>query len=182
MIPRGRARVWKDQVVPYLKVVAGRNAWKMAALGHDEEDLLHEAFFVYERCLSKYGTVLTEAGKLSPLFRVAINNFIYDLAAEATKKGSCVEHGVILESLYGQEARHMEEAGHLQSLLREAPKEVMEVINLCFNTPAELVEEVSAFLNKKHSKGFRCNAFLCKVLGYNKYKRNLVKETISYFS
>lgn len=182
MITRGRSRVWKDQVVPYLKTVAGRNAWRVAALGYDEEDLLHEAFFVYERCLSKYGTVLGPTGKLSPMFRVAINNFIVDTANESTKKSSFIAQGIVLESLYGQEARHSEEAGYLQSLLIEAPKEVLEVVNLCFNTPAELIEEVSEFLNKKHSKGFKCNAFLCKVLGYNKFKRNLVKETISYFS
>ena len=90
MITKGRVRVWKDQVVPYVRTVAGRSAWKVTALGFDEEDLLHEAFFVYERCLTNYGTVLTKEGKLTPLFRGAINNFIYDLAAEATKKGSYV--------------------------------------------------------------------------------------------
>lgn len=182
MIKRGRARVWKDQVIPYLKVVSSKNAWKMAALAYDEEDLLHEAFFVYERCLENYGTVLSPTGELSPLFRGAINNFIYDLSTESSKKGSWVENELVLESIYGKEARHSDEAGYMQVLLREAPKEVLEVINLCFNTPAELVDEVAAFLSKKHSKGFRCNAFLCKVLGYNKYQRNLVKETISYFS
>ncbi len=182
MIKRGRARVWKDQVMPYVRKVASIQVWRMAALGYDEEDLLHEAFFVYERCLKKYGTVLTPTGKLSGRFRVGINNLITDLSNDATKKGSFIDHGIILESLYGQEARHSVEAGYLQGLIREAPKEVMEVLNLCFNTPAELVEEVSSFLTKKHSQGFKCNAFLCKVLGYNKYKRNLVKETISYFS
>ncbi len=182
MITRGRVRVWKDQAVPYIKTVSSRNVWKMKAIGYEEEDLLQEAFFVYERCLSNYGTVLTETGKLSPAFKSSINNFLTDLSIESTKKGSFVENGITPEDLFGQESRHSYNEGYLRILLREAPKEAIEVLNLFFNTPAELVDEVLDFLNKKHSKGFKCNAFLCKVLGYNKYQRNLVRETRDYFS
>lgn len=182
MIRRGRARVWKQQVVPYVREVVSRTIWRMEGLGYSEEDVLHEAFFVYERCLTKYGTVLGDNGKLHPLFRVSISNFVTDLAAASTKKGSIVRRGVSLEDLLGQEEGYTEGEGTLAILLKEAPKEILEVINLFFNTPAELMGEVSAFVSKKHSRGFKSNAFLCKMLGYNRFKRNLVQETKDYFS
>ena len=179
---KGRSRAWVGQVEPYLRKVADRVLWKIESLGYTAEDFIQEGYFIYKKVLERYGTVLDHKGKLSPLFRVSINNFVTDLANDSTKSNSFLDKGREVGDLFGEELFDNTNNGYLNVLIREAPKEVLEVVNLFFNTPAELVDEVRAFLDTKHNKGFKSNKFLCKVLGYNRTTINLVELTKNYFS
>ena len=179
---KGRSKAWVNQVEPYLRKVADRVLWRIEPLGYTEEDFIQEAFFIYKKCLARYGTVLAPNGKLSPLFRVSINNFVTDLSHDSTKGNSFLDNGRDVSDLFGEELFDKTDNGYLNILIREAPKEVLEVVNLFFNTPAELLDEVRGFLGAKHSKGFKSNKFLCKMLGYNRAKVNLVELTKNYFS
>ena len=179
---KGRSKAWVYQVEPYLAKVAERVLWRIEPLGYTEEDFMQEAFFIYKKCIDRYGTVLDEKGKLSPLFRVSINNFITDLSNESSKKNSFIDNGREVSDLFGEELLDETNEGYLNLLIKEAPKEIKEVLNLVFNTPAELVDEVRTFLEKKHSKGFKSNKFLCSLLGYNRTKTNLVEKLENYFT
>lgn len=179
---RGRSKAWTTQVEPYLRKVADRVLWKIEPLGYTAEDFMQEAFFIYRKCMDRYGTVLDNKGKLSPLFRVSINNFVTDLANDSSKKNSFIDKGREVSDLFGEELLETREDGYFNILMREAPKEVLEVVNLFFNTPAELLDEVRSYLGSKHNKGFKSNKFLCKMLGYNRAKVDLVELTRNYFS
>lgn len=180
-ILRGRIRVWKSQVIPYLKEASKRVIWRIEGLGYSEEDFMQEAFFVYERCLEKYGSVLDDKGRLSPIFKTCINNFIVDLSNDSSKKNSFIDKTELIEELSEDRFTVYDNDGYLNLIIKEAPKEVLDVLFLVFSTPIELLEEVSYFVNKKHSKGFKSNKFLCKMLGYDPFKYNLVKITKNYF-
>ena len=76
--------VWTDQVEPYAKTLSRRAKWRFIHLGYESEDFIQEVFFVYQRCLIQYRTVLGDNGLLTSEFKRGVINMLTDLSLKAT--------------------------------------------------------------------------------------------------
>jgi hypothetical protein len=100
----------------------------------------------------------------------------YQLSPGAFIKSASVESPESLEEAYGV---CTQEESTFRVVLREAPREVLDVLNLIYKAPEELLQAVG--ITKEDDKQLT-NSKLCKLLGYDANKTNLVKSVKEYFS
>ncbi|MCK5235424.1 MAG: hypothetical protein KAR06_00450 [Deltaproteobacteria bacterium] len=168
---------WTDSVFEnYAKKYIARNLWKYQRMGYEFEDLLQESWIAFDKCLDTYGDSIDEQKHLMSLFKMTLHNLFYDIAKKASAEKKAVVEGEILEEVHGG----IQGDGLLSIYLKEAPKEVRDVLHIIFSLPRETASHLG--LNKKHKKGIMTNQALCKMLGYNPNKINLMKEVENYIS
>lgn len=68
--------------------------------------------------------------------------------------------------------------GYIEIMIEQAPSEVREVINLLLNAPKEILDAVAVSLKKDVTS----NSVLCRLLGHDPQKVDVVKLTENYFS
>ncbi len=174
---RRSIRAWRDYAEPYALKQARKSVWRLQYLGYSEEDIVQEAYLAYDRCLTLYGTIFA-GDALSLEYKASVRNLISSLSVKDSKEREGLKE--YKESEYIAKEGSPFANSNFFDLLRKAPIEVKEVLSLVFNTPQELLEEVTGSL--KSSRGFNDNKFLCEQLGYNRFRVNLVKITKRYFS
>lgn len=137
---------FKGPIEGYVANYLAKNLWRISAT-HDRDDAMQEAYIVFLRCAAKY-PLLDEAKHFMALFKTAWSNEVADLSTKATR----ARKSVSLTDLArvddnGDEVPTSHEAvgstdneGILGMLVKEAPSDVMLVINLFLNAPAELME------------------------------------------
>lgn len=133
---------FKGPIEGYVVNCIRRDHWKVART-HDREDMKQEAHYVFLRCAAKYPIIDTPQHFMS-LFKVAWNNHIIDLAKKAT-----VARAIVSENQFEAEDEeawvrdHVGEVdndGQLAVMLRQAPREVLMILNLFLNAPQELLD------------------------------------------
>ncbi len=127
-------------VVNFLK----KNHWRISNT-HDREEAIQEAYIVFLRTAARYPLVETPQHFMA-LFKTSWANEFTDLAAKATYARQLVsEH--LFEDGGGEEVwwtraviGDTDNDGTLGVMLRQAPREVVMVLNLFLNAPQELLE------------------------------------------
>ena len=128
-------------VVNFLK----KSLWRVRAT-HTFEDAQQEAYAVFLRTAAKYPDTETPEHFMSLFMRSWINEF-HDLSSKATEARKLVSD--IKPSFDGEEGERYDPVGDLDNdgalavMLRQAPQEVLMVLNLFLNAPAELLELAS---------------------------------------
>ncbi len=144
-----------------------KNAWKTQG-SQQWEDLMQQAYLVFLRCVNQYPDV-HEAKHFMSLYQRAWTNEMTDMANKDTAlrrevpyPTTIIDGDTVEVELVG-EHRH---DGELATLLRQAPEEVLMVLNLFLNAPSEILDVVLAGWNGRDK---RCRAGgsrrLCQLLG-----------------
>lgn len=141
------------------------NLWRVAA-SMEWEDLMQEAYVVFLRCANKYPELDTPQHFMSLFQRAWINTFT-DFAHDDSKLR------MTAPSIFDADDDNLPEPmgevtndGDLAIMIRQAPREVMMVLNLFLNAPTELVEVALAGWQGRDR---RCKAGgskkICQMLG-----------------
>ena len=160
------------------------NLWKVQPL-YDRDDMMQEAYLVFIRCAGKYPALDTPQHFMS-LFKMAWSRHIIDLAKRATNARACVSATAVDRedgTAYQRESvGETDNDGQLLTLLRQAPREVMVVLNLLINAPTELLDLAQASWDRKQKRGQKDpDTFIAECLGLDPATRPLtkVKEFLS---
>jgi DNA-directed RNA polymerase specialized sigma24 family protein len=135
---------FKGPVEGYVVNFLHKNLWRVSRT-HDFDDAMHEAYLVFLRTASKYPDLDTPQHFMA-LFKTSWMNEFHDLSTKATEA-----RRLVTEALFGGEDSDGEEYrrdvigdldndGSLAVMVRQAPKEVLLVLNLFLNAPQELLE------------------------------------------
>lgn len=132
--------VFKGPIEGYVVNFLTKNLWRVART-HERDDALQEAYLIYMRCCQKYPDVDTEKHFMA-LFKTAWVNHFTDLANKDTKvrTSSVVGLGTEADSYAQGAVGELDNSGALVTMLRQAPREVVMVVNLFLNAPQELLE------------------------------------------
>lgn len=131
---------------------------------------MQEAYIVFLRCKMKYEGEVDNAAWFMSLFKTALANRFDDLAVLDTKARSAItmsdlvsddeDSGSVPEAI-GELANE----GELATMVRQAPREVQQVLALLLNAPVELIEGVSESWRARGKKSAFGSKRLCKLLG-----------------
>ena len=172
---------WKGVVEGYTKNQATkfmRNFNKTAL--YELEDLMQEGYLLYMKVIEKYKEI-NEPKHLMSLYKSALKNRFSEVANELLE----LSKTVYIEQPTDDESENVFNKitssvnTEFRTLLSTAPTEIKDLLFLIFDTPQEYLEILG--LNKKRRRGFQNNPLVCKLLGYNSAKVNLVKNFKEYF-
>jgi hypothetical protein len=161
------------------------NLWKWSPL-YEREDMMQEGYLVFVRCAGKYPNLDTPQHFMA-LFKMAWSRHCVDLAKKATKARAQVSATVVDDEGRGR-AREREAVGDhdndgaLLTLLRQAPREVIMVLNLLINAPTELLELAQQSWDRRQKRGKGDpEQFIAQCLGLPEDSRPLqaVKEYLT---
>lgn len=167
---------WEGSIEAYSKKYIQRNMWKFYYMGYERDDILHEAVIVFCDCRDKYVNKVTEPAHFMALFKTSIHNRFLEIASESIAKK---EFEVFNEEDEYTLDRVIDEESTIAIMLKQAPKEVKDVLSLALNAPKELLESIGFM--KKRNRSFLNNAKLCRLLGKDPKSINLIRMTEEYF-
>ena len=171
----------------YTKNFINANLWKVDKL-YDYDDILQEAREQFLRTIQRMkanGDTIQNEKHMMSLYKTSFSRHFITLCNRTTKmsveqnmSGFTTDDDTLdFESLIGSD----ENTGYLECLVDQAPKEVEQVFNLLFNTPVEVLNIAINAWNGQNKKGAGVgNCFLCKMLGYDSSKVNLVAKVKNY--
>lgn len=172
----------------YTKNFIKANIWKVDKL-YDYDDILQEAREQFLRTIKRMnanGDTIQNEKHMMALYKTSFSRHFITLCNKATKvsveqnmSGFSMDSETALdfEALIGSD----ENGGYLECLVDQAPKEVQQVFNLLLNTPTEVLDIAIKAWNSQNKKGAGIgNNFLCKMLGYDPTKVNLVDTVKNY--
>ena len=172
-----------DGVRGWIFKTAMKNYWRMASW-YDFEDLIQDGFLHFYRVRERYKDV-KDKPHLMRLFQTCYRNHIHDLANKRTRTPEHLFVDLItpdsseydvLDRLKGIE----EEIGPLLVLLRQAPSEVREVLEL-FLTDSGLCKLSGPTLRFDNARE-TFNAKLCRLLGKNSERCDVLGSVRVFFS
>ena len=104
------------------------------------EDVMQEAFCVFLRLKRKY--VVREARHFMALYKTSWGRTFTDFANADTHDRVCVRNVIEDGDAVIVQLGELECDGYLATLIRQAPQEVLMVLNLMLRAPQEIVAEV----------------------------------------
>lgn len=143
-----------------------KNFWRVAR-SMEWDDLSQEGYLVFMRCASRYPIIDTPQHFMSLFKRAWINQF-NDLANADTQLRAEVSDHMELEDgeIVREPIGDLDHNGDLVLMIAEAPREVVMVLNLFLNAPAELLEAALASWNgedRRRKDGG--SGRICRLLG-----------------
>lgn len=178
---------WSGSIEGYVVNFVSKNLWRVAPT-HDRDDAMQEAYVCFLRCASRY-PMLDAPQHFMALFKTTWANEFNDLSVKATKARKSVplsqlsrvdENGDEVE--YSREgAGCTDNDGALAVMIAQAPKEVLMVMNLFLNAPAELLEVAQAAWKSSGKNSPGGERWVEKVLGL-KLGTDPIKKTQDYFT
>ena len=147
---------------------------------YELEDLMQEGYVLYIKVIEKYKEI-NEPKHLMSLYKSTLKNRFNEIANELLE----LTKRVYVKRVDDEKSENIfdsissEENTEFRTLLSTAPDEIKDVLMLMFNTPQEYVEVLGLF--KKRRRGFQNNPLVCKLLGYDSTKINLIQNFKEYF-
>jgi len=133
---------FKGPLEGYVVNYINKQHWRLART-HDREDMKREAHYVFLRCAAKYPIIDTPQHFMA-LFKTAWSNHVTDLSHKATAARAIVSENQFddddEEAWAHDHAGELDNDGQLAVMLRQAPREVLMVLNLFLNAPQELLD------------------------------------------
>lgn len=167
-LPRFEGAI-EGYVMNYLR----QHQWKVAA-SMEHDDSMQEARLVFLRLASKYGVMDTPQHFMA-LFKTAWHRRFLDLARGDSNSRSVFVGGFslgtdtdephsLLDMIIGEE----DNAGYLNTLLREAPRDVITILSFFVTAPPTLIQAAGEAWTGKGHKRRDGNQMLCQLLGFTK--------------
>lgn len=144
---------WKGPIEGFVVNFLHKNLWRIANT-HTFDDAMQEAWCVFLRTAATYPTVETPQHFMALFKRSWINEF-NDLSNSATAVRAEVTEVVteVDEDDWTREViGDLDNDGALAVMLRQAPREVLMVLNLFLNAPQELLDLAMAAWKKSGRK------------------------------
>lgn len=167
---------WEGSVEGYTKNQAIKLLNQYNYKQFEVSDLVNEGYIVYQRILDKYPSI-TEPKHLMALYKTALKNRFWELSHFIK-----TEYEYIVNKDNYDVDRIFEIPGELDTMFRTvlstAPKEVKDFLNLVIDSTANDI----LGLHEKHKRSFFNNPLLCKILGYDSTKINIIEVVKEYFS
>ncbi len=158
-IPRWDAEGWKEGVYRrYATKLIRQNLWKYANIGLTEDDLLQEAWIVFDFCVKKY--TVKNPMHFMALYKKKLFCAFWLLAKASSKENKRVRDEDTVQDALDHKGEHEYNNGPLKILLEKAPQEIKDVLEAIVNAPAELVDGLIVRKNVS-------NRQLKKLLGYD---------------
>lgn len=162
--------VWKGPLEGYVVNYITRNLWRVAAT-QERDDLMNEAYLIFMRCCERYPDMDTPQHFMA-LFKRCWSNHFTDLAnADTQVRGHEVpmlaprdDEGSQIRVL--EPLGELENAGVLACVVRQAPNEVLLVLQLFLSAPQELVELALSGWEAHSSRKNQGSARINKLLGF----------------
>lgn len=166
-------------VVNYLK----REMWKVSRT-QEYEDMMQEAFYVFLKCKARYEDTVNEPQHFMALFKTAWFHHFTNLTIKDTARRHEVA-GPMKSDEEGEVIEYMGETnneGQLAVMLRQAPAEILQVVNLFLNCPQEILDMALASWRGQDRRYIGGGSRkVCQLLGIDS-NRDILAETIEYFS
>ena len=161
---------WKGPIEGYVVNRLPDVLWRVERT-HDRDDVLQEAKMTFWRCCLAYSTIDTPQHFMA-LFKTAWTRRVHELANKNTKVNLATAVGAHFDEDSPRAQAHeiagdLNNTGILNIMMRQAPREVMMVLNLFLNAPSELLgmaEQAFADSNKGVAKNDQ-NAMVRRLLG-----------------
>ena len=133
-------------------------------------DLMQESYIVFLRCLAKYPDLETPQHFMA-LYKRAWCHELNDLAEKDTRLRVMVQESSLNHEDDGpayEATGELQNDGHLAILLKEAPSEVLAVLNLFLSAPTELVEmALDGWTGRDRRTTTKGSSKICRMLGLN---------------
>jgi hypothetical protein len=146
---------WTAPFEGYAANFIKRNLWKVART-HDRDDAWQEVHFVFYDCVRRYSTRVENAAHFMALFKTCLNTHFCDLAVKATtaraELGALEDDDGTVQDYTSGTIGETQNAGELQTKIRQAPSEVRVVLALFLSAPQELVD-LAMSTWKTHTRG-----------------------------
>ena len=158
-----------------------KNKWRLH--GHVSiGDVMSDAYKVYMECLSRYAGSVDAPEWFMALFKRSFINHFHAISKSATFLDSVGRLDDVLDtdpdlSRYGSDSN----LGELLVKLSQAPLDVRQVLDFLIdhNSAREALEHTWRAQGKKKVDG---NEYICRALGYNPRKVDLVSMVYKYFN
>lgn len=160
---------WKGPIEGYVVNFISRELWKVQAT-MERGDLIQEAWLVFDRVEKKYPGV--DAPHFMALFKTAWSRHFTDLANADTKQRTAMVPITARKDDEGQDMAIREPVGDLENdgvlatLLRQAPREVLTVLQLFLSAPQELLEIALDSWNADSQRPGGGSARINRLLGF----------------
>lgn len=147
---------------PYIKKEVHKHLWKVESLGYEYEDLLHDIYILYRERQEKLNKDMRPL--IFTYFTFTIEHYVLKLAKKATRMENTFlsfEENLLLT--YSNE-----DTIFYKLKFDSMPNHIKQVISI-INT-----DESNTFKGKR---GFNNNKAMCKLLGLDRNKVNVIEET-----
>ena len=131
---------FKGPIEGWLANNVARNLWRLQPL-YEREDAMQEGFIVFMRCAAKY-PILDNGAHFMALFKRAWNNRLNDLSVKASRTRALhvdQTYHLPADMEVPEAPGDLDNDGLLGVMIRQAPREVLMVLNLLLNAPQELL-------------------------------------------
>jgi len=159
-----------------------KNQWRLQR-SMEWEDIMQEAQVVFLKCKNAYPE-LDGPSHFMALYKTAWTRHVINLSQKDTELKAVYSetHDAEHEGMESIVIGELNTDGNLATLLRQAPKEILMVLNLFLNAPTELLEVA---LDGWKGNDRRCIAGgskrICKMLGLPEHM-DIMKSVQDYFS
>lgn len=166
---------WKGPIEGYVVNSLSKQTWRVSST-HDRDDLRQEAYLVFLRCTARYPIIDTPQHFMS-LFKTAWSRHMHDLA-----KKERVNHLMVPEAQLDREDEtewtrdhvgDLDNEGRLAVLIRQAPREVLLVLNLLLSAPQELLDLATASWDRRGRGAGDPEELVSRLLGLDPESRPL---------
>lgn len=160
-----------------------KNLWRFkTAMSFD--DAYQEAYVKFLELCEKYGETVDNPRWFMGLFKRTLANLVTDLANTASRlrRQVCFTELQVDDSEvpYQELLRGDDSDASLEILLEEAPEHVRQVLALLSNSDSAMLGVLAQSWERQGKRKLDGNEFLCKMLGYDHRKVDLVYATQLY--
>lgn len=130
----------------YVVNFLAKNLWRVKTT-HTHDEAMQEAYLVFLTIVTRYPNLDTPQHFMA-LFKTAWDNHFHDLSKASTTARTATPASQLTHNMDGEEQEmnldrfigETDNSGFLAVMVKQAPKEVMMVLNLMLNAPQELLE------------------------------------------
>jgi hypothetical protein len=171
---------WEGTLEGYVKKLIHKDLWKFKSRGYEYEDVTQEAWIVYNNCCKKYIVDMNcscHKSKFMKFYKSCLHNHFLDMLNFEDIRS---RHGKRNETKIDYVEKLQDSTWQDEQLLQ---------INLFLDAPGYIKEVYGILTSKEKMKEYKIpedkkitNQLLCKKLGFNNSKINLIDILKSYIS
>jgi len=148
------------------------------------EDAYQEAYVKFAEVSNKYEGKVNNPRWFMALYKRALANCITDLANSSNRLRRLVCFTEMQDDTdpipYEEKLLGGEDTANLEILLEEAPEEVRQVLTLLSNMDTAMLGVIAQSWEREGKRKEDGNQFLCRLLGFDYRKVNLLEYTKQY--
>lgn len=181
---------WTAAIEGYTVRVLHKNLWRFSAV-MSFDDAYQEAYLKFMELKEKYEGKINHPRWFMSLYKTALKNRITDLAnsnRKLSRQLSFTDLGEVISGTEGAVVEYQDAllgetdtGGILELKIAQAPAEVRKVLVLLLQSDPVMLAAIADSWEQKGKRGEAGNQLLCRLLGYDARRVNLVESVKDYF-